>query len=484
MAVLLGVAIAAAAGSSGVAAATATTQGGATGPSAEFSRALAGGNGVFIGSPIAVNLKRFGYLQREYAASGTATSYRSAAPLTGDGRWSFEPDAQAPYRTRVLVRRPADPARFSGTVVVEWLNVSGGVDADPEWATLHEEMLRRGDAWVGVSAQQIGVMGGPVLVRVDVPGAETAGKGIKTIDPKRYGSLDHPGDGFAFDIYTQVARAVRSGTRMGGLRVKRVIAGGESQSAFALVTYYNGVQPLTRAFDGFFVHSRGAVGLPLVGPGRYADIAGSITGTATTFRDDQDAPVMDVQSESDVTSVLSSYRARQPDTDRFRLWEVAGTAHADAHLIGSSGAAIDCGVPINNGPLHLVAKAGYHALTAWMEKGSAPPTAPRLDVTADMPPQLARDANGIALGGIRTPPVDVPVATLSGTPGPNPSTICLLLGSTAPFSDAQLRQLYPSRARYRDKYRADTEKAIKSGFVLAKDRAALLAFAEPTHIPG
>jgi hypothetical protein len=431
-----------------------------------------------------VNLKRFGYAQHEYIASGTATSYRSAAPLTGDGRWSFEPDAQAPYRTRVLVRRPADPARFSGTVVVEWLNVSGGVDADPEWATLHEEMLRRGDAWVGVSAQQIGVMGGPVLVRVDAPGAENAGKGIKSIDPKRYGSLEHPGDGFAFDIYTQVARAVREGTRMGGLRVKRVVAGGESQSAFALVTYYNGVQPLTHAFDGFFVHSRGAVALPLVGPGRSADIAGSITGTATTFRDDQDAPVMDVQSESDVTSVLGSYRARQPDSDRFRLWEVAGTAHADAHLLGSSGARIDCGVPINNGPLHLVAKAGFHALTAWMENGKAPRTAPRFELTADTPPQIMRDSNGIALGGIRTPPVDVPVAALSGAPGPNPSTICLLLGSNAPFSDAQLRQLYPSRARYRDEYRADADRAIKAGFVLPQDRAALLAFAEPSHIPG
>ena len=484
VAVFLGVALAAVSGWSGTAATAATTRGGASGPSAELSPALTGGNGVFIGSPIAVNLKRFGYLQREYAASGTATSYRSAAPLTGDGHWSFEPDAQAPYRTRVLVRRPADPARFSGTVVVEWLNVSGGVDADPEWATLHEEMLRRGDAWVGVSAQQIGVMGGPVLVRVDVPGAENTGKGIKAIDPERYGSLDHPGDGFAFDIYTQVARALRAGTRMGGQRVKRVVAGGESQSAFALVTYYNGVQPLTHAFDGFFVHSRGAVGLPLVAAGRYADIAGSITGTATTFRDDQDAPVMDVQSESDVTSVLSSYRARQPDSDRFRLWEVAGTAHADAHLIGSTGARLDCGVPINNGPLHVVAKAGFRALTAWMENGKAPPTAPRLEVTPGTPPQIQRDADGIALGGIRTPPVDVPVAALAGTPGPTPSAICLLLGSTTPFSDQRLAKLYPTRAAYLKKYREHADAAIKAGFVLAKDRAALLEFAEPSRIPG
>ena len=56
-----------------------------------------------------------------------------------------------------------------------------------------------------------------------------------------------------------------------------MIAAGESQSAIALVTYYNGVQPLTRAFDGFFVHSRGGMTLPLVAPGAAADLALAIT---------------------------------------------------------------------------------------------------------------------------------------------------------------------------------------------------------------
>ena len=128
-----------------------------------------------------------------------------------------------------------------------------------------------------------------------------------------------------------------------------MIAAGESQSAFALVTYYDGVQPLTHAFDGFFVHSRGAVGLPLVGPGKYADIASAFGGTASIFRTDLAAPVLDIQTETDVASILDSYAVRQPDSDRFRLWEVAGTAHADKHLLGSSAASIDCGVPINDG---------------------------------------------------------------------------------------------------------------------------------------
>ncbi|MBV8302661.1 MAG: hypothetical protein JOZ04_00520 [Acidimicrobiia bacterium] len=95
-------------------------------------------------------------------------------------------------------------------MVVEWLNVSGGVDADPDWANLQEEIVRAGHIWVGASAQRIGVMGGPTLVGVQVPGAEAAGKGLRGIDPVRYGGLDHPGDGFSFDIFTQIGRAVRT----------------------------------------------------------------------------------------------------------------------------------------------------------------------------------------------------------------------------------------------------------------------------------
>src|SRR5581483_8592359 len=151
-----------------------------------------------------------GYVEHECAAAGTATSYVANSELTGDGRWSFAPDADAPYRTRVVVRRPADGAAFSGTVIVEWLNVSGGLAASPDWTSLHEEIMRAGHVWVGVSAQRIGVMGGPVLVGVQAEGAELAGKGLRAIDPGRYGSLDHPGDGFSFDIFTQVGRALRS----------------------------------------------------------------------------------------------------------------------------------------------------------------------------------------------------------------------------------------------------------------------------------
>lgn len=174
------------------AAVTTTTHPRPAGPTADMSREMVGGKGVFIGSATPANLQQVGYVEHEYVAAGTATSYKVNGAIAHDGRWRFVPDVSAPYRTRVLVRRPADPKVFSGTVIVEWLNVSGGVDADPDWVSLREEIVRRGDAWVGVSAQRIGVIGGPVLVKVQVPGAEAAGKGLKAVDPARYGSLEHP----------------------------------------------------------------------------------------------------------------------------------------------------------------------------------------------------------------------------------------------------------------------------------------------------
>ena len=158
-----------------------------------------------------------------------------------------------------------------------------------------------------------------------------------------------------------------------------MVAVGESQSAFALVTYINGVQPLTKAFDGFFVHSRGAAGLALAEAGKGADISGSIGGTRTIFRTDTDVPIIDIQTENDVVGVLGSVAARQPDTDRFRLWEVPGTAHADLHLVGQTTAElVDCGVPINDGPFHIVAKAALRHFVSWVE-GGEPPAGERRD---------------------------------------------------------------------------------------------------------
>ena len=135
-----------------------------------------------IQPPPTPNLSSPSYTIDEFLVSGTATAYARNGTWTTDGHWDAKPSTSADYRTRVLVRRPNDPAKFNGSVVVEWFNVSAGFDSSPYYIETHDELLRDGFAWVGVSAQKVGVEG---------PG------GLKNSDPQRYGSLLHPGDSYS-----------------------------------------------------------------------------------------------------------------------------------------------------------------------------------------------------------------------------------------------------------------------------------------------
>ena len=123
---------------------------------------VTGGNGPFVGG-VAAGLAEHDYTQTEYFIAGRADAYE----IGSDGVATVADTAD--YRTRILVYRPADAARFNGTVLVEWLNVSGGVDGSADWTFLHREAMRSGYAWVGVSAQSVGVHGGPAIMETAGP---------------------------------------------------------------------------------------------------------------------------------------------------------------------------------------------------------------------------------------------------------------------------------------------------------------------------
>ena len=151
-----------------------------------------------------VDLAARGYVLEEYAIEGTARAFHLLDDPTPDGRWSVAEYARAPYRTRLLVLRPEQPADANGTVVVGWQNVSAGYESGaPSDGEIYE-----GYAWVGVSAQEVGLYGFPAgMERM----ASRRGLPLLEHDPERYGDLHHPGDQAAFDIFTQAGRAL--GTR-------------------------------------------------------------------------------------------------------------------------------------------------------------------------------------------------------------------------------------------------------------------------------
>ena len=464
------------------------------GPAAEVVREIEAEGSAFLGaSRPASGLDAAGYEEHEFIVSGTATSYEPDGELSGDGEWTLEPTGdEGDYVTRIVVRRPADPADANGTVLLEWLNVSGGVDANPDYAYMEEEILRSGSTWVGVSVQSIGIEGGPVAVAVAADNplvGQVAGKGLKVIAPDRYADLSHPGDQYSYDIYSQVARAVRAddGTILGDLSADHLIAVGESQSGFALTTYANGVQPLTEAYDGFLIHSRGGAPLPLAGTNDNAnvDIASAIAGTPTQIRTDLRAPTLIVQSESDVVGILNYLPARQPDSDTVRTWEMAGTSHVDQYLLGSIADSFDCGADINDGPMHVILKASLRALVNWVATGETPPEAEPLEVEEqEGASSYVRDELGVVNGGVRTPPVDVPAVVLSGDPGPSSEVACLLAGTTIPIPPTDLTELYPSAEDYLAEYEEAVDATIEAGFALEEDREALMDFARPEAIAG
>jgi len=223
----------------------------ATGP-------ITGGDGEIVMRGTTFDLADVGYEATEWFVSGTASSFTSAKPLARSGRWSVTPADTSPYTTRIVVYRPVDASRFSGTTVVEWLNVSAGIDHAVSWILAHTAMIRHGDAWVGVSAQVDGLEGF---------GATTAGLHATTVeDPVRYRSLHIASDSFSYDIYSQVGRLLRvpgAGNVLGGLDTSNLLAIGQSQSAFRLTTYIDAIQPIAQVYDGFLVHSRGSSGAAL-----------------------------------------------------------------------------------------------------------------------------------------------------------------------------------------------------------------------------
>ena len=140
----------------------------------------------------------------------------------------------------MLVRRPVDPRRFNGIVVVEWLNVTALMEGAADFIQMQELLLREGYAWVGVGVQAAGV--------------NTPRSGLKAWDPTRYGSLEHPGDNYAWDIYSQAGQALRHPDGidpLGGLRIREMLSIGRSQSAAFMIGYINAIHPLSHVYDGY-----------------------------------------------------------------------------------------------------------------------------------------------------------------------------------------------------------------------------------------
>lgn len=395
----------------------------------------------------AYDIASHGYVEKEFFIEGMARRYDvpelSNGVLVSSGH---------PYRTRLLVRAPSSAKKFNGIVIVEWLNVTAGHDLDVLWLTAAEHLMRQGYAYVGVSAQQVG-LNAPVT-------------GLRDWSPTRYGTLDVTDggsildDSLSFDIFAQAIQSVRQPqglSPLGSLKPSRVIATGASQSQSFLRRYHNSIEPLTEGLvDGYFLY----------------------LGVAGILRTDLKPKVFELDTETDVL-LLGRYPSRQPDSDKLRTWEVAGASHVGysnpnprAPILARDQLPVAdnsvCTLPaLSHVPTAHVARAAVDHLSRWIIKGTPPPTAQPIQIVSAEPVTAARDAFGNALGGIRLAELAVPIATNTGlNAGPD---FCFLNGSNVPFTNNVLRNLYWTPGLYVKQVTDVTLKNFKAGYITAPD---------------
>lgn len=389
-----------------------------------------------------IDLARRGYVEQEFFLEGDARTY-DGSEVTG----------ASPYKSRIVVRRPVSETEFSGVVVVEWLNVSSGYDVEFDWFSSHEFFMRRGWAWIGVSAQAVGV------------------NHLRLWDNERYGSLQ-VSDEQSADIFAQAAKAltVRIGADpMNGLRPRMLIADGHSQSATKVADYHNNQQLSDGLFDAFMVR-----------------------GQIRPLRDDVQAKVFRLLSETDVWQVnqhrqgtvgdvqggAGDYDA--PDSDSYRRWEVAGASHVTwsehrqiSSLLQREGLpwapSVCVKPPYSRVPFHHVQNAAYHHLEQWVSGRGSPPMAPRIHVDESL--TMPRDEHGFAIDGIRLPDVTAPTALQTGE---NTGAVsCILYGSRESFSHDELITRYPDRLAYVYQVEAAIRDSMNAGFMLPADAYAV-----------
>ncbi|HYK33150.1 MAG TPA: alpha/beta hydrolase domain-containing protein [Streptosporangiaceae bacterium] len=465
---------------------------------------------TFPGAPT-LYLSHYGYVEHEFLMSGTTNVYQQSGFWGSNGRWNVSVAQNGvPYTTRLLVRYPKDPAKFNGTVVVEWLNETTGGDQDPVWSEIYHQALIGGYAYIGVSAQQ-----GSMIE-------------LKTWDSKRYGALGDSNDGQSYDIFSQaaeVARADISGV-LGTLHPKRVIGMGDSQSAFRVDTYVNAIQPISHAFDGFIAIGRGALAAP-IGSGLV-----SFSPFPALIRTDNATPFIQLNTEGDIEE-LGTALTRQPDNAFLRTWELAGAAHIDLHEGLYESATISREEPQVTAPqcifgvqangatqpdsmgVYELEDAALVAMQRWLRYGTTPPSGNQIATTPFFN-IVERDRYGNALGGIRLPDIQVPTATYSAINFSQPSQqslspsqltstlqsifatlstgvitdptlrdegLCLLEGYDTPLGPATLQALYPTHSTYVADFTAAAAADLAAGFLTRADYNAAVAAAQKAPIP-
>jgi hypothetical protein len=429
-----------------------------------------------------VDLDAHGYVEEEFLLEGTASVWHHSEASAV----SVPRSVDVPFRTRVLVLRPRDSARASGFVQLEPLHPD--LDSALIWNAVHPWLLREGHAWVGVTAF-----------------ARLAAQLRDELDPARYASLDIPEEGQHFEIVAEAVRALLAG-EFGPVAARQIVMGGMSATgSFCRVFLQEGFHDRLddgagrRLVDGYLIGissgGAGAAGYPRLSDDD-VELAADDPRRVVTGHG---AVVVELLSETESETHAAVTREDSDDPgDRYRLLQIAGTAHIEARLSvltnlqqfeesGGRRPVFAVVEPRSDARFDLYARGALAAIRSWIVDGVPAPRGPRLLVKAGAE-ELERDADGIAIGGIRPPWVEVPTAvyaphgTASGESEPppewmpfsRPEMLARLVGTMRRLPLADLRQRYGSRADYLHRFAAAARRQLEERLLLAEDVDELL----------
>ena len=423
----------------------------------------------------------FGYVEEEFLVSGDANIYEYVDDEGQDSAVRVRDEA-VPYTSRLLIRRPADAGRFNGTLYLEVLNPSAGWDGDPIWQNSHDYVMRAGAVYAGLTSKP---------VAVDFLRDKWGRDPYPKRDSSRYATLEMPYFGQVWDMLSEVAALLKSpgaaGNPLAGFPVRRTILTGYSQSVAYQVTYANSFHARERLpngtplIDGYFLSAGGSAknvhrptpeteGLP---PGDRRNLI------------DVDVPVVRFQTE---TEVPRSHRLRQhpPDYPLVRIYEMAGGAHVDQATVDEGGRALardlglpdfaaSCDNPVNPVPIGYAQSAMLEIVDQWVRGSAEPPPSRVIDLVDGQngSREIARDAAGNALGGVRLPSLEAPLGRY--LPNNTGAGFCFLIGSFVPFEQNELARRYPEHRTYLQRVAYAADRAVADRFLLEADAERILA---------
>lgn len=475
----------------------------------------------FLGAPAA--MAAAGYVEEEYFLSGAAHVYDWANPehkaqvVAGPGK----------YTTRILVRRPRDPAKFSGNVELTILNASLNADfgGPSDWT----QMAAQGDVWIGITSKPV------------------TAKALQQFDPARYAALDWSNptapehrcsqptiipvemiggdsalwsktvmwlmattgiapskpeteDGLIWDMLGQLGLLLKSEQRsaiLPGFSKPWVYMTGVSQSAIYIRTWAKAFHDRYRTPDGKPVYDGY---LAIVGPAlaRINQCAADVPLVDPAQKlAPLDVPFISLSSEGEMWQARTTH---QPDVftpaGGIVSYEVAGASHMAGEIPGVAPDALAFASPADMAQAGVkppgsrsdnnydfawapVIRGAFHNLQLWVRQGIRPPQAPGIEITEKQ--EVKRDSYGNALGGVRMPYIEVPVAQHIGFQ--SAGGLGGIKGTRQPFSPEALKKLYPDHATYVAKFSAATDRFANERWVSPEDAAAMKKAANSARVP-